>query len=363
MSRRRTRAGQQLRLALRRRPAIAGPKGEGALSQVDGLDGCPLRGDEGTVTARCQSDHLVARPVVLPIGVVSSGPVSRPLRAIHPLPARSARPRSPAARRRGRSHCRPRRQPPRRRRRTGRASSRSGTACTRSLARTSRRLCRPRPPAAPPAPRVLGVDLAAVLAEGMDGARVAGDQGAERTARADRARAGGRRRGRRAWPRRLRRGRPTDRSTSSVMPASSRTTRLRSVELELVVVEPPGEAGEGARLADARLLAQGARRLARRRRPHHVVAGTLEGVGHHPEHRGLARAGHAHDQLGPGPEVQIASAAARWPSVSAPPSSCSALLRRLGHRTWPDCGCVGRASWRPKLSAIARSWASTLARE
>ena len=48
-------------------------------------------------------------------------------------------------------------------------------------------------------------------------------------------------------------------------------------------------------------LAEVAGRLARGGGADHFVAGALEGLGHGPEHGGLAGAGHAHDQLRPAP--------------------------------------------------------------
>jgi hypothetical protein len=56
-------------------------------------------------------------------------------------------------------------------------------------------------------------------------------------------------------------------------------------ELQLAVVEAPGEAGQSPCLADPCLSAQGARRLARRGRPYDLVSGAFVGVCHHAEHR------------------------------------------------------------------------------
>ena len=65
------------------------------------------------------------------------------------------------------------------------------------------------------------------------------------------------------------------------------------------MVEPPDEAGQGARLGDPGFGAQVAGRLAGGGGAEHLVAGALEGLRHGPEHRGLACTGHAHDQLRP----------------------------------------------------------------
>ena len=89
------------------------------------------------------------------------------------------------------------------------------------------------------------------------------------------------------------------------------------------------KAGQGARLGDTGLGAQVAGRLAGGGGAQHLVAGALEGLGHRPEHGRLARAGHAHDQLGaPCPEVQMPTTAARCSSDSRAP------MDSLGARRW-----------------------------
>jgi hypothetical protein len=67
---------------------------------------------------------------------------------------------------------------------------------------------------------------------------------------------------------------------------------------EHVVVESPGERGQGAGGLDAGLALQGSRRLARRRGADHLEAFGLEGLPHRRQGCGLAGAGHAHDKLG-----------------------------------------------------------------
>jgi len=71
------------------------------------------------------------------------------------------------------------------------------------------------------------------------------------------------------------------------------------VEGDLAVLEPPDEAGQGARLGDPGLRAQVAGRLARGGGAQHPMAGALEGLHHGPKHCGFARTGHAHHQFRP----------------------------------------------------------------
>lgn len=72
-------------------------------------------------------------------------------------------------------------------------------------------------------------------------------------------------------------------------------------EIELAVVEPPDKVGERAGLGYPSLAAEVTGRLARRGGADDFIAGTLEGLGHGPEHGRLAGASHTHDQLRPPP--------------------------------------------------------------
>jgi len=69
------------------------------------------------------------------------------------------------------------------------------------------------------------------------------------------------------------------------------------VEGHLAVLQAPGKGGQRPARLDAGGSTQGACRLAGRRRADHAIALGLEGLAHRGQRRGLARAGHADDQL------------------------------------------------------------------
>ncbi len=122
------------------------------------------------------------------------------------------------------------------------------------------------------------------------------------------------------------------------------------------MVEPPDQAGQGARLGDPGFGAQVAGRLAGGGGTQHLVAGAFEGVGHHPEHRGLARPGHAHHQLRPSPR---GADRLRGSALLVEAERPDQLPRRLPMALSTTAlgtaaGASVRASWRPRLSAMAR---------
>jgi hypothetical protein len=74
--------------------------------------------------------------------------------------------------------------------------------------------------------------------------------------------------------------------------------------------------------------------------PSHPVAGALEGIGHHAEHRGLARAGHALDKLRPSPRGADGQGGGTLGLAELP---TQAFLRPAGglcHLALADCGRV-----------------------
>src|SRR6516165_8011300 len=65
----------------------------------------------------------------------------------------------------------------------------------------------------------------------------------------------------------------------------------------------PHQRGDGPAVVDIRLVAQVAGRLPRCGRADHLAAGRLERGTYHVEHRGLARAGDPHNNLGAPPRA------------------------------------------------------------
>jgi hypothetical protein len=91
---------------------------------------------------------------------------------------------------------------------------------------------------------------------------------------------------------------------------------LRSIaESHVPMVQPPQQRGDRPRRVDPCLSGQRARRLPGGRRTQHVEAGALIRVANCAKEHGLARAGHAHDE------------------VDAPPRRGDVIRRgALGHR-------------------------------
>ncbi len=145
------------------------------------------------------------------------------------------------------------------------------------------------------------VVLAAVLGQVVDGVGVARHQGTQRAARADRAELAVVADEHQLGPGQLDVGGQAGQVDVVGHAHLVQDDDGLFGEGQLAVVEPPDEAGQRAGLGDLGLVAEVAGRLAGGGGADHFVAGALEGVGHGPQHGGLAGPGHPHDQLGPAP--------------------------------------------------------------
>ena len=212
------------------------------------------------------------------------------------------------------------------------------------------------------------VVLADVLLKCMDGSAVAFDQRAQRAAGPDRAQAGGRRRPGPPWPRRAgpRRSRKAM-SRSVAMPASSSTTTWRGLSASR---SWSSRQRNEARVLDSAMPAS--RPKVRAAWPEVAVPTTSyppasKASPDRGHDGGLARSGHAHDQLdAPARSGRCDRRRRCLPSVKRTPRGAareSGRWRAARGAPWSPTAASLRPSWRATLSAMAVSAASTEAVE
>ena len=195
---------------------------------------------------------------------------------------------------------------------------------------------------------LFGVELAAVLAEGVHDARVPGHQGAQGSARPDRAELAVV-----ADQHELGAGGFDVGGQAEQVGIVSETHLVQDDhvplgELELMVVEAPGQAGQGARLGYPRLFAQRARCLAGGGGAEHLVAPMFKGVCYDPQHRGLARASHALDKLRPSPRRADSLGGGALAFAERPAQLLFRAACGLRHLAPADCSRVAAGQLAPE---------------